>query len=99
MNRSWASLTCSCSSRTLIDALITTDPYASFSYTLRTVFGEDKLRAVTIKQELLKLKPISQFNSRKWRQDQSVGVVMAESLKWKLSEVQKSFLGLQKPKM
>lgn len=71
----------------------------NLSYTLRTVFGEDKLRAVTIKQEMLNLKPISQFNSRKWQQDQSVGVAMAESLKWKLSEVQKSFLSLQRPKM
>jgi len=68
-------------------------------YTLRTVFGEDKVRAITIKQELLNLKPISQFNSRKWRQDQSVGVAMAESLKWKLNEVQKSFLSLQRPKI
>ncbi|KAH9998391.1 hypothetical protein BJV77DRAFT_750719 [Russula vinacea] len=68
-------------------------------YTLRTVFGEDKLRAITIKQQLLNLKPIGQFNSRKWRQNQDVGVAMAESLNWKLSEVQKSLLSLQKPKI
>jgi hypothetical protein len=69
------------------------------SYTLRTEFREDKMRAITIKQEMLNLKPISQFNSRKWRQNQGVGVAMAESLNWKLSEVQKSFLRLRKPKM
>lgn len=68
-------------------------------YTLRTVFGEDRLRAITIKQQLLSLKPISQFNSRKWRQNPDVGVAMAESLNWKLSEVQKSLLSLQKPKI
>jgi hypothetical protein len=69
------------------------------SYTLRTEFGEDRSRALTIKQELLNLKPINQFNSRKWRHNQGVGVAMAESLNWKLSEVQKSLLNLPKPKM
>lgn len=70
-----------------------------FSYTLRTEFREDKIRAISIKQEMLNLKPFNQFNTRKWQQNQGVGVAMAESLNWKLREVQKSFLRLKKPKM
>ena len=69
------------------------------SYTLRTEFREDKIRAISIKQEMLNLKPFNQFNTRKWQQNQEVGMAMAESLNWKLNEVQKSFLRLKKPKM
>ncbi|KAI0248716.1 hypothetical protein BJV78DRAFT_1276476 [Lactifluus subvellereus] len=68
-------------------------------YTLRTEFGEDTTRAVAIKRELLDLKPISQFNSRKWQQNQGVGVAMAESLNWKLSEIQKSLPNLRNPRI
>jgi hypothetical protein len=66
---------------------------------LRTELGEDTTQAVTLKREILDLKPIDQFNSRKWQQNQAVGVAMAESLNWKLSEIQKSLRNLQKPKL
>ena len=71
----------------------------NLSGTLRNEFGEDTARAVDIKQELLNLKPIHQFNSRKWKQNQGAGVAMAESLGWKLSEMKKSLPHLRKPKM
>ena len=51
-----------------------------FSGTLRSEFGEDMLRVMGIKQDLLNLNPISQFNSRKWKQNQGASVAMAESL-------------------
>ncbi|KAI9467246.1 hypothetical protein BJY52DRAFT_57416 [Lactarius psammicola] len=67
--------------------------------TLRNEFGEDTARAVGIKQDFLNLKPINQFNSRKWRQNQGASVAMAESLGWKLSEMKKSLPNLRKPKI
>ena len=74
-------------------------PHTNLSGTLRTEYGEDTARAVGIKQDLLNLKPINQFNSRKWRQNQGASVAMAESLCWKLSEMKKSLPHLRKPKM
>ena len=69
------------------------------SGTLRNEFGDNKARAVDIKQEFLNLKSINQFNSRKWKQNQGASVAMAESLNWKLSEMKKSLPYLRKPKM
>ena len=54
---------------------------------------------MNIKHNLLNLKPISQFNTRKWQQNQGAGVAMAESLNWKLSELQKPLRTLEKPKL
>ncbi|KAH9049000.1 hypothetical protein EDB84DRAFT_1410083 [Lactarius hengduanensis] len=67
--------------------------------TLRNELGEDTARAVDIKQILLNLKPIDQFNSRKWQENQGASVAMAESLGWKLSEIKKSLPKLEKPKI
>ncbi|KAH9002363.1 hypothetical protein EDB86DRAFT_2827331 [Lactarius hatsudake] len=67
--------------------------------TLRNELGEDTARAVDIKQNLLNLKPIDQFNSRKWQENQGASVAMAESLGWKLSEIKKSLPKLEKPKI
>jgi hypothetical protein len=67
--------------------------------TLRNEFGDDTTRALGIKQDLLNLKPINQFNTRKWRQNQGASVAMAESLGWKLSEMKKSLPHLRKPKI
>ncbi|KAI0265155.1 hypothetical protein BC834DRAFT_802695, partial [Gloeopeniophorella convolvens] len=67
--------------------------------TLRTEYGDDTIRATGIKQDLLNLKPISQFNSRKWKQNQGASLAMAESLEWKFSEIKKAWSQLQKPKI
>ncbi|KAH9031145.1 hypothetical protein EDB85DRAFT_2243135, partial [Lactarius pseudohatsudake] len=65
--------------------------------TLRNELGEDTARAVEITQNLLNLKPIDQFNSHKWQENQGTSVAMAESLGWKLSEIKKSLSKLEKP--
>ncbi|KAI9447796.1 hypothetical protein H4582DRAFT_2068384 [Lactarius indigo] len=67
--------------------------------TLRNELGVDTSRAVDIKQDLLNLKPIDQFNSRKWQENQGASVAMAESLGWKISEIKKSLPKLGKPKI
>jgi len=74
-------------------------PQATYRYSLLTVFGKDTQRAITIKRDLLDLKPISQFNTRKWQQNQGASVAMAESLNWKLGEIRKSLSSLHRPKM
>jgi hypothetical protein len=74
-------------------------PHTNLRGTLRNEFGDDTTRALGIKQDLLNLKPINQFNTRKWRQNQGASVAMAESLGWKLSEMKKSLPHLRKPKM
>ncbi|KAH9035881.1 hypothetical protein EDB85DRAFT_2211533, partial [Lactarius pseudohatsudake] len=65
--------------------------------TLRNELGEDTARALEITQNLLNLKPIDQFNSHKWQENQGTSVAMAESLGWKLSEIKKSLSKLEKP--
>jgi hypothetical protein len=80
-------------------SLIMHDPQASYRHSLRTVFGDNTQRAIAIKQELLSLKPINQFNTRKWQQNQGASMAMAESLNWKFSGIQKSLSILDKPKM
>jgi len=76
-----------------------TDIQLLLPYSLRSEYGEDTTRAISIKQDLLDLKPISQFISRKWQQNQGASVAMAESLNWKLNEIRKSLFNLRKPKM
>jgi len=66
---------------------------------VRTEYGEDTQRAIGIKHELLNLKPLTQFNSRKWRQNREVGVAMADALNWKFSEIQKSLPNLPRSKI
>ncbi len=80
-------------------SLVIYDSQTVCRYSLRTEYGEDTTRAVSIKQDLLDLKPISQFNSRKWQQNQGASVAMAENLNWKLNEIRKSLFNLRKPKM
>ncbi|KAH9046713.1 hypothetical protein EDB84DRAFT_1264688 [Lactarius hengduanensis] len=88
---------------TLAVAKLTTDltahltPHTNLSGTLRNELGEDTARAVEITQNLLNLKPIDQFNSHKWQEDQGTSVAMAESLGWKLSEIKKSLSKLENP--
>ncbi|KAH9044046.1 hypothetical protein EDB83DRAFT_2295197 [Lactarius deliciosus] len=67
--------------------------------TLRNELGEDTERAVVITQNLLNLKPIDQFNSHKWQENQGASVAMAESLGWKLSEIKKLLSKLEKPEI
>ncbi|KAI9513159.1 hypothetical protein F5148DRAFT_1156507 [Russula earlei] len=77
----------------------TTSMQLFLPYTLRTEIADDTLRATSIKQDMLNLKPISQFNTRKWRRNQDACVAMAESLNWKISEIRKSTFSLPKPKL
>ncbi|KAH8986680.1 hypothetical protein EDB92DRAFT_2020747 [Lactarius akahatsu] len=68
--------------------------------TLRNELGEDTAQAVDITQNLLNLKPIDQFNSHKWQENQGTSLAMAESLGWKLvSEIKKSLSKFEQWKM